>query len=287
MTIFSGSMQAVATKKAGKAQAAAANRATDVELQMFEESKEEREPWTEAGRTAINTLMGGPVYAPTRHEQRLKGYEKKASGGYVWDPSSETTVWRDAPEEDDYTKPIFGMEAIPGELLRYEGGLLAKGPGKFEESPGYQIRLREGANTLNRFAASRGTLRSGAQDKALIRYGQDYATNEYDMFLNRYYQSLNPWFTMAGMGQVSVNTGGNQATAVGQSIGQNMMAAGNARASSYINQANAMKGSSNSLSEIYALGKGAGWWGNSGTNWSNQLAIGNTSGDYITAAGWA
>lgn len=49
----------------------------------------------------------------------------------------------------------------------------------FEADPGYQFRLQEGQKAIERGAAARGGLLSGATQKALQRYGQDLASAEY------------------------------------------------------------------------------------------------------------
>lgn len=57
--------------------------------------------------------------------------------------------------------------------------------GRYQESPGYEFRLREGQEAIERAAAARGGLFSGALGKELERYGQDFATTEYDRYINR------------------------------------------------------------------------------------------------------
>lgn len=54
-----------------------------------------------------------------------------------------------------------------------------------QNAPGYQFRLNEGNKSINSGYAARGMLQSGAAQKALLQYGQDYASNEYN---NRYNQ---------------------------------------------------------------------------------------------------
>jgi hypothetical protein len=50
---------------------------------------------------------------------------------------------------------------------------------ELEASPGYLARMAMGQQALERSAAARGTVLSGGTQKALNRYGQDYASNEY------------------------------------------------------------------------------------------------------------
>lgn len=58
-------------------------------------------------------------------------------------------------------------------------------PSKIKDMPGYQFRLEEGLQSLERSAAARGMLLSGATGEALQRYGQDYASLEFDKSLGR------------------------------------------------------------------------------------------------------
>ena len=58
----------------------------------------------------------------------------------------------------------------------------------FVKDPGYQFRMDEGAKGLEHSAAARGGLLSGAQAKAVSRYGQDYASNEFGNAYGRYTQ---------------------------------------------------------------------------------------------------
>ena len=53
------------------------------------------------------------------------------------------------------------------------------------EDPSYQFRLNEGMKALERSAAAKGTLRTGNTLQDLMRYGQDYASQEYDKATQR------------------------------------------------------------------------------------------------------
>lgn len=116
------------------------------------------------------------------------------------------------------------------------------GPGEFTTSPGYQFRLEEGENAINRSAAARGGVLSGATLKALNRFNQDYASNEYQNFLANYYQSLTPYQSLADKGMTATMAGAQQGNQVGANIGQNQIYAGNALAQGYIGAGNAQAG---------------------------------------------
>jgi len=199
-TLASAYMASRASDKASKAQIKGADAATQAQLDMYYQGREDVAPWREGGEWALGELRGR-------------------------------------------------MEA---------------GPGEYTESPGYEFRLGEGIRARERGAAARGNVLSGAQTKALTRYGQDYATADVDNYLRRYYDSLKPYQSMAGVGQTTASQGAQLGAQVGQSVGQNYLAAGRARASGYINQANVLSGAVTSGAENYLL------W--------NYLNRGNTAG---------
>jgi hypothetical protein len=119
-------------------------------------------------------------------------------------------------------------------------------PEKFQADPGYAFRMSEGMKALERSAAARGGLLSGATLKGTQRYGQDLASQEYQNAFNRYQAertgTLNPYQALAGVAQSSANTLGQQAGAYGNAMASNIIGSGNAQASGYIGGANAIAG---------------------------------------------
>ncbi len=119
-------------------------------------------------------------------------------------------------------------------------------PDKFKTDPGYAFRMSEGMKALERSAAARGGLLSGATLKGTQRYGQDLASQEYQNAFNRYQAertgTLNPYQALAGVAQSSANTLGQQAGAYGNAMASNIIGSGNAQASGYMGGANAIAG---------------------------------------------
>lgn len=105
----------------------------------------------------------------------------------------------------------------------------------WQQDPGYQFRLDEGNKAINSAAAARGMGNSGATMKALARYGQDYATGEYDKAYNRNYTRLSQ---LAGFGQDATNGLVNASANYGNSVANNYMGLGNANAAANLAQAN-------------------------------------------------
>lgn len=104
--------------------------------------------------------------------------------------------------------------------------------GGFYSSPGYQFRFDEGQRGINANRAASGSLQSGDAMRALTRYGQDYASNEFNT-------QLNQLFSVAGLGQSATGQGNALAGQYGAQVGQNNQNASNALQSSYGTQANA------------------------------------------------
>jgi len=141
---------------------------------------------------------------------------------------------------------------------------VAAGPGTFEESPGYQFRMSEGLKAIDRRASASGGLGSGGHKKALMGYGQNLASAEFDSWLDRYYKSLSPHQSMSGMGLGAVGQTAALGASTGARMGQATMAAGAARgtgytdaahakAAGYINRANAWRGAFQDVATIGAL----------------------------------
>lgn len=104
----------------------------------------------------------------------------------------------------------------------------------FQQDPGYQFRMQEGTKALEKSAAARGGLNSGATLKALGRYSQDLASQEYGNAYNRYNTDRTTRFNMlsglAGSGQTAVGQVGAAGQNYANQYGQNVTGAANAQA---------------------------------------------------------
>jgi hypothetical protein len=133
----------------------------------------------------------------------------------------------------------------------------------FEADPGYAFRMSEGMKGVERSAAARGGLLSGANLKNIQRFGQDLGSQEYMNAFNRYQTNranqLNPLQSLMGSGQTAANTLGSAAQQYGQSAGEMALQGANARASGYVGSANAWNQALGGVTN--ALGQGAGMYG--------------------------
>lgn len=82
----------------------------------------------------------------------------------------------------------------------------------YKQTPGYEFRLKEGLKALeNSASAGAGSLGS-QQLKALQKYGQDYASNEYDKYLQRLYNEMGAVNTQLAGRQAALTPKQNQLT---------------------------------------------------------------------------
>lgn len=299
-SIAAGAMASSAAGKAAKTQAAAADQAAQAQLQSTRESlalqreqynttRSDFEPWRMSGYGALNQLngeLGLPAYTPTAYtppaSQPGSGVVQMPTGGTVGQPavrpnggggiSNEIATvihmgqQRDAEAAAQQPQPDPSASAAPPATAGYP----APGPFKsgFQETPGYQFAFNQGVQALDRSAASRGRLLSGAQDKALTRYGIGTGNQEYGNYLNRL-------SSMAGVGQTATGSvasagqnfaqgGSNALMAGGNAVANGLNNAAGARASGYINSANAWGSAINSGASLAAFGYGNGWFGGGG-----------------------
>lgn len=196
------------------------------------------------------------------------------------------------------TSGTAGMTTSPVDLssmvnpnLGAPGSLLAPWTQQFtaptdvteQNDPGYQFRLNEGEKALERSAAARGDILSGGTAKAIQKYGQDYASNEYgnvynralqqyqqnyNIFQNNQSNTFNRLAALAGIGQTATgelnsaaqnlgNNGANILINSGNAQAQGINNAAAARASGYAAGGNiwggALNGMTNNLSNLYLL----------------------------------
>jgi len=111
-------------------------------------------------------------------------------------------------------------------------------PGDMKKDPGYQFRLDQGNQAIDRAAGARGSRYSGATLKGLQRYAQDYATGEYQNAYNRYNQNRTMNYNfLAGPMQMGMGAQGQ--------VGNYMGNAADARAAGAMGGANSLWGGIN------------------------------------------
>jgi hypothetical protein len=153
---------------------------------------------------------------------------------------------------------LMRLLGIGGDQTAADYGMLTRQyrPEDLQMDPGYAFRLSEGQKALERSAAARGGLLSGSMLKGAQRFGQELGSQEYLNAFNRAQAQLGTRLgalgSLYGAGQAAAQQVGEQVGQYGTNVGNLMMSGGQARASGYLGQANALS---------QALGQGAGLYG--------------------------
>jgi hypothetical protein len=163
---------------------------------------------------------------------------------------------------------------------------------QYSEDPGAAFRMSEGIKALDRSAASRGGLLSGATMKGAQRYGQDLASQEYNNAFNRYVtgfnantgernQLYNRLAGVAGTGQTTAgqlaSQGANMASNIGNAYMTSAANTGNAAMAAAGQRQSAFGGAANVLGRMYGPQGGSNPYTNAGMA-SQQYGSGNVYG---------
>ena len=169
----------------------------------------------------------------------------------------------------DQTRADYAPWRAAGEsaLARLTAEMSGSGPSTaFKATPGYEWRRDEGLKAVERSAAARGRLMSGAPWKALQDRGDNVASAEYGDWWNRN-------AGLAGIGQAATNATAQAGQGAANEISRAYQVGGNARASSYANAGSAVNQGLSGVMKAYQMGQGGaggiapnayGVWNNGG-----------------------
>lgn len=212
------------------------------------------------GVTAGANLIGGAMGSRA---------SKKAAQAQERATDAALALKREMYEKDIELQEPFRQAGIAGqnELMRLLGiggdatragyGELARpfGMEQFQVEPGYGFRLSEGMKALDRTAAARGGLLSGATLKGAQRFGQNLASEEWQNAFNRYQieraARLAPLQSLFGAGQTTAQQMGRAGQQFGAMAGEDMLGGANARASGYVGAANAWNQALGGATNLY------------------------------------
>lgn len=126
-------------------------------------------------------------------------------GGSLYSGSQEDEAAKKA--RDIQLGSIQPYQQMGLEAQQKLAGNLAAGfnPGDITSDPGYQFRLQQGMDALNKSMAARGLGQSGAALKAAQEYGQNFASNELSNAYDRWAQQN---AQLSGLGSQGLATAG-------------------------------------------------------------------------------
>lgn len=206
-----------------------ADKAAAAQTAMYERTRADLLPYRNKGEFAAQELMRqlgllDPGAAPDRRLYKTSADYKNALVKY-----------------DNQVKEYEAAAADPnyGYLLRnFTGEDVAN-------EPGYQFGMDQGMQALDRSAAARGNLLSGATLKAAQRYGQDYAGTKFNDAYQRDNNNKNRAFNwLMGLTTMGQNSTVQAATAnqqTGNALGNLALQQGNAQAAGLMGAANAFQ----------------------------------------------
>lgn len=297
---------------AADTQAASDKYAADIQKQIFEEQRGDTAIARTSGNNAlnqINALMGMPqTYGTTTGSTGsagILGYGGTATAGaaapFVLKGPNGVSFPITAAQKTQLGKlpagytiaastgPAYNNPNGPNSAYQTgntQGALNANrtaATANFFTDPGYKFAMDQGVQAIDRSAASRGILNSGATLKALDTFGQGQASQQYGNYFARL-QSL------AGVGQTATGQSNQAAQNYANQASNLATQAGDARASGYMNSASAFN---NGLSSVgNAVNSGINNWfsyaGNSGGGAAGTAPSGSYGeGGYAPTYGWA
>ena len=279
------------SQNAAGAQTNAANQANATQQGLYNQTRQDQLPWMNRGNAAGNQmayLLGLPGYGPggsswgaTGGPGQPEGRVNRPQGG-SWQPGARVQtgdgIWSDGPDTwvpgGDYIPQENQMGPMGGQNGQFNGQMGGYGSlstpfsqTNWQADPGYAFRLAEGQKALERSGSARGMTLSGAQQKALMGYGQGMASQEYGNAYNRYTTDQTNLYNrlagVAGTGQTAANQIGTFGVNAANQISSNQLGVGNANAAAW-------------TAGTGALSNGLNSWG----NWSawNNLNGGSGAG---------
>lgn len=259
-------------KEATNAQIAQGDKAIGEQRRQFDMVRADTQPGRQIGTNAMYRLadifgLNYDLQKPVEPDK--KDFRKSQKPGFnIMDPlnmmgglgqklNPYTGLPTNKDKEDKVDKRLYAKAYAQYEqdLAKYRRDREAfnnrkTGVEAFQADPGYQFRLNEGNKALDRMMSA-GRVTGGRAIKEAMRYGQDFASNEFG-------NSVGRMFTLAGFGPVGVNTSAAAGTNAANQIGQIRLNQGNALAEGYANQNNAMQSGINNLMTYQAYQKAGG-----------------------------
>lgn len=236
--VIGGAATAYGASKAADAQQASAQNATDAQLQMFNTSRAELQPFIDAGTSAIPGLQ--------QWNDQTNAGSPLSSLLKLTTPGADQTATLEQTPGFQFAN-TYGQKAVKNALaargLAGPGGALGRGLADYSEGLAQNTWQSVVNNLLNTYTAGAGAKQN---------------------------------MVNTGAGAAGTLTGA--ATQTGGQIGSNIIGAGNAQAASNIATGNAISGVGNSIGSAALLSKLLGSNGGSSIYGTNAGTYGGTGG---------
>jgi hypothetical protein len=238
--VIGGVTSVISGNKQASAIQGAADSSSATQMAMYNQTRADQAPWRSVGSGALYKLAGMYGVTPTPDPSPAAASYPGTSG---WNGYGGQAVPTTPGAPGAATPGATGTSAAPADPY-----------GGFYASPSYKFRMDEGLKAIERSAAARGGLRSGATMKAMDRFAGNEASQEFGNYVGTL-QSL------AGVGQTATQATSAAGANAANQTSANTMAAGQARASSYANTGNAINNTVGNLASAYLYNQGYGGGG--------------------------
>lgn len=249
--IVGAAASAYAGDKAADASKAGAQASADTQRYMYDQTRADTAPYRNVGVSALNQLAqlyGLPTQTlPPANAGPLlpEGVPPRPEGNSIVGQFKQK-VW-----DRRYGQKVADFQKEQAAANAPTTTAAAPDFSAFYASPDYKFALDEGMRGTEQVLAKRGLTGSGAELKALTRFGQGLATQHLGNYTNRL-------ASLAGVGQSATQQLGSLGVATGQGIGAAQQNAADARASSYLNTGAAVNNVANTFGQ-YQLLKAGGY----------------------------
>jgi len=212
------------------------------------------------GQTGVGPYTVGNPYAEAAMEPGGVNFADKIKAG-MWE--KENGSYGNAREGFRAEGSVPPGVSYPdlGQYPKYE----------WQADPSYAWRYNEGIRAMDASSSAKGLGLSGGYGKALQRYGQDMASQEYMNIYNRL-------AVMAGYAPTGVAEGTQAAGNFGNLAANAMGGYGATRASAYVAQGNTMAGMYGDLASIFGNLPWGSWFGKKPTAPPGYYEPGKTPG---------
>lgn len=257
-SLVGGALSSNASRRAANTQQQAADRASQMQWDMYEQGREDQAPWRTGGEAGLNQLMHLLGIRPmSASMQQTQGNFDEAAylaanpdvAEFIRNNPGQMTAWSHYNDSGRAEGRQFaatpGAQQQQAALGEDSFGSLGRSFTRqdLDDDEGYQFRLQEGQKALDRAASAGGRFFSGRSLKDTARFSQGLASQEYGDAFNRFQTErnnrLSPLFQLAGLGGTSAMQAGNQAASTGNALASNIIGAGNAAAAGQVGSANA------------------------------------------------
>ncbi len=124
----------------------------------------------------------------------------------------------------------------------------------YQQSDYSKFIQEQGLKEIEAKGRAGGYYHTGATSKDMMQYAQDMAGQDYQQYLGNYYQSLNPYMQMAGLGQQQSQLMGQMGAQSAAQQGLYATQGAQAQAAGQIGAANAYAGGLQNVSDMAMMG---------------------------------